>query len=93
VHFVSSVGVVAQTQTPPVQVALAGQALPHTPQLRLSVCVLVHVLPQTVLGAAQTHVPAEHVFPFVHAFPHAPQLLESVSMSVRHGTSEPLHVA
>jgi hypothetical protein len=47
--------------------------------------VLVHVVPQVVLGDAQItpHVLPPHTWPVGHAFPQVPQFLPSVVVSVQ----------
>jgi hypothetical protein len=45
-----------QVHVPPAHVALWGQALPHIPQLFVSVCRLVH-MPLQLSGVGATHVP------------------------------------
>jgi hypothetical protein len=58
------------------------QACPQPPQLLLSVCVFVHVLPQSVVPPPHAQLPPEHVSPPVHAMPQPPQLLLLVSVSI-----------
>jgi hypothetical protein len=59
-------------------------ALPQAPQLALSVCVLTHTPPQSVMPGPQSpQTPAEHCWPIGHAWPHMPQLLLSVCVLVQ----------
>jgi hypothetical protein len=70
--------------TPITQPWPAGHALPHEPQLALSVCVSTQVcaapMPQIVRGAVQStrHAPAMQLCPIGQALPQAPQLALSV---------------
>lgn len=60
------------------------QPLPHDPQFMLSVSVLTHAEPQSVvLAAEQWHAPAVHVVPEGHTVPHAPQFELSVCVLVQ----------
>jgi hypothetical protein len=69
---------------PALHVEPAPQRVPHMPQLRGSVCVLVHVVPpHIVMPVPHTHTPETHDAPMPHARPHAPQLLASLETSAQ----------
>jgi hypothetical protein len=70
----------------------AAHARPHAPQLRASICVLVHIPPQFVVPAGHvtmiaTHAPAAHISVAAHARPHIPQCARVVAVS----THAPAH--
>ena len=83
--------VASQTQAPALQRCPLEQALPHPPQLALSVWVLVHAVPHAVLPAVvqeTVHVPplqvdVAPVTVVEHFVPHVPQLALSVFVSVQ----------
>lgn len=56
--------------------------MPHRPQLRGSVCVLVHAPPHMTSPEVQPHTPPLHEAPGAHAALHAPQLFASVLVLV-----------
>jgi hypothetical protein len=70
-------------QVPPLHTVPETQALPHAPQLALSVSWSTHCDPQSVEPDPHPclHTPATQDCPTVHAFPQVPQLLESVWVS------------
>jgi hypothetical protein len=57
----------------------------HAPQLLLSVCVSMHVRPQSVCDPAHTQRPAAQVSPAPQAAPQAPQLVALVCRSTQLG--------
>jgi len=61
----------------------APHAVPHAPQLAVSVVRLTHLPPQLVSPAPHTQLLAEHCCPLPHAFPHAPQLLGSLLVATQ----------
>ena len=67
-------------QVPVEHTCPAGQAWPHTPQLRLSVCTFTQAPAHVVCPMAHetTHIPPEHTLPAGHALPHEPQLALSL---------------
>ena len=68
---------------PPEHTWPAGHAVPHAPQLALSVWRFVHTPEQTVRPALHdaTHSPAVHALPGGHARSQRPQCASSVSRS------------
>ena len=60
-----------------------GQAWPQAPQFRLSVAVLVQLLPHPVSPGGQAQAPCVQASPAPHAWPHAPQLALSVCTLVQ----------
>jgi hypothetical protein len=66
------------TQLPAVQVAPPVQALPHVPQLELSVWVFTQALLQSVCPEPHTQPPVWQVEPEGQILPQVPQLLLSV---------------
>ena len=89
VHCVSPEG---QVHVPPTHARPPGQAVPHEPQLRLSVCKLEHVvmfpkknmLVQDVVPLGQPpQVPFVHCCPPGQRVPQLPQLLLSVCVFVQ----------
>jgi hypothetical protein len=65
--------------------APAAHARPHAPQLVTLVVVLMHIPPQSIVGAAQVvmHVPIEQFCPAGQALAQRPQLLRSVCVSTQ----------
>ena len=70
-------------QAPLLQIWPAGQALPHSPQLRALVCSVVHRPPQRVCvgGQLAEHLPPTQGWPEGQVSPQAPQLSGWVSRS------------
>ena len=60
--------------------ALLSHAVPQVPQLRLSVCVVLHTPLQSVWPLGHLQSPAWQVFPFEQTVPQLPQLLLSVAL-------------
>lgn len=65
---------------PLVHVSDVAHALPHVPQLLLSVCVSTHD-PEQSVPVPHWHALLTHVAPLGHALPHVPQLDESLVVS------------
>jgi hypothetical protein len=81
-----SVSPPAHTHFPPMQVELAGQTLPHAPQLFESVVGSMQTDPaepaHVILGAGQLpHWLFAHITPVAHAAPQLPQLFGSLVVS------------
>jgi hypothetical protein len=83
---------VEQKQVPRTQLSFSAQAVPHVPQLAVSLCRLVQVVPQSVWPAGQlvTHCPLAHVCPDAHLVPHLPQLFTSEVRSAQKYAPPPL---
>jgi hypothetical protein len=71
-------------QTLPLQTSGAVQAMPHAPQLFVSVCGSMHDAPHSINPAphGDTQDPAAHC-PLVQTFPHSPQLAGSPPRSTQ----------
>jgi hypothetical protein len=80
------VGQPVSVQAPATQACPAAHFVPHAPQFWKSVCVLKHVVPQSVWPTPHPHCPARQVWLLAQAIPQPPQLAESLFVS----THEPL---
>jgi hypothetical protein len=83
VMIVSPVGAVGQLQVLAEHVARSAHAVPHAPQLRGSVAVLVQTPPQVVSPVGHVHTLATHDSPAPHRIPQPPQLRGSVVVSLQ----------
>ena len=72
-------------QAPAAQVWPEGHALPHAPQLFVSLCGFTQLFPQKAMPAGHTevHAPFEQLVPVWHTVPQAPQLLASLLVSTQ----------
>jgi hypothetical protein len=85
-----------ETQLPALHFWSCGHALPHVPQLMLSVSVKAHDCPHSVCPAStsQSHRPCTHCVLLLHALPQEPQLELSDVVStheVMHSVSPDAH--
>jgi hypothetical protein len=78
VHGVHVAGAFA-TQVPLLQLVPDGHAVPHVPQLPLSLNRFTQAVPQRISPLGQTHIPLTQVCAAAHVLPQAPQLFTSLN--------------